>query len=56
MEKGQATALRHLLTKRFGPLPDDITARIDQASLAQLETWLDRLMDAPTLEAIFDTP
>lgn len=56
LQRGQATALRHLLVKRFGPLPGDIAARIDQAPSAQLEIWLDRLMDAPTLEAIFDSP
>ena len=48
------TTLRRLLTKRFGPLPQDIDARIEHAELANLEAWLDRVVDTPSLERIFE--
>jgi hypothetical protein len=45
--------LTRLLTRRFGPLPEWVAPRVQQASATQLDTWLDRVLDAPTLEAIF---
>ena len=50
---GKADTLRTFLIRRFGPLPADVRARIDAADLDQLDAWLDRLLDAPTLEAVF---
>jgi hypothetical protein len=38
----------------FGPLPPEAQDRIHQATLPQLETWLDRIIDAPTWQAVFD--
>ena len=46
--------LERQLTRRFGPLPPEAVARIHQAALPQLETWLDRIIDAPTLQAVFE--
>ena len=46
--------LKRLLTKRFGDLPDAICQQIDTASLAQLETWFDRGLEADTLGAVFN--
>ncbi len=48
-----ATTLRRLLAKRFGPIPAEVELRISAASLEELETWIDRILDAPTLEAVF---
>lgn len=56
VQQGEALILQRQLTKRFGPISPDITARIAEASTAQLETWLDRIIDAPSLTAIFDSP
>ena len=46
--------LERQLTRRFGPLPPDAVDRIHHAALPQLETWLDRIIDAPTLQAVFE--
>jgi predicted transposase/invertase (TIGR01784 family) len=51
--EGKADVLEHLLTKRFGTLSDDIRARLENATAEQLELWADRILDAPTLAAIF---
>ncbi|MBF0307514.1 MAG: hypothetical protein HQL41_17925 [Alphaproteobacteria bacterium] len=51
--EGEASALIRLAEKRFGPLPADLRARILAADAATVEAWLDRLMDAPSLEALF---
>jgi len=45
--------LRRLMTRRFGPLPLWAEAKLNQAGQAQLEIWADRVLDAPTLEAVF---
>ncbi len=38
--EGRADTLRKLLERRFGPLPQEARARIDAASLAELDRWL----------------
>jgi hypothetical protein len=35
-------------------LPSEALHRIYQATLPQLEIWLDRIIDAPTVQAVFD--
>ena len=52
--KGQARTLARQLTRRFGPLAADTLARLDQATPAQLDLWADRVLDAPTLQAVLD--
>jgi hypothetical protein len=42
------------LTKRFGDLPSAIEMRLSQASIADLELWGDRLLDAKTLAEVFN--
>lgn len=44
--EGKAEVLRRLLARRFGPLPPWAEARIAAASGAQLDGWLDGLLDA----------
>ena len=51
--KGEAYALRRLLQKRFGPLSDDVLARLQAASIDELELWLDRALDADSLAEVF---
>ncbi|MFN9331153.1 MAG: Rpn family recombination-promoting nuclease/putative transposase [Planctomycetota bacterium] len=47
-----AVLLRHL-TRRFGPVPADVQARIRSAPMARLEAWCDRVLDARDLAAVF---
>jgi hypothetical protein len=44
-----ATLLK-LLTAKFGPLPAETVARIENASLEELELWSVQLLTATTLE------
>jgi hypothetical protein len=43
-----------LLRKRFGELPEWAHARLEQASMEQLEHWGEQLLQADSLEALFD--
>ena len=47
------SALRRLLQKRFGPLSEDVLARLQSASIDELELWLDRALDADSLAGVF---
>ncbi len=51
--EGEAYALRRLLQKRFGPLPEDALTRLHTASVDELEHWLDRALDADSLAEVF---
>ena len=53
MQKGEALALQKLLTKRFGAMSSDVLVRIGAASPEQLDAWLDLVLTAPSLEALF---
>jgi predicted transposase/invertase (TIGR01784 family) len=53
MQQGEALALQRLLIHRFGSVPAEIRTRITNATQKQLEVWLDAVIDAPSLEAIF---
>lgn len=56
IQQGEALVLRRLLARRFGELPDWVEERLTQASRQELETWADRVLDAPGLEAVFQAP
>lgn len=47
--KAKTDDLMRLLSRRFGPLPEWARARIAAADLPQLDTWIDGLLDAPSL-------
>lgn len=47
------STLSRLLEKRFGPLPDERRKAIAQADIADLELWLDRIIDAERLDEVF---
>lgn len=53
--QGRAQTLARLLSRRFGPLPEAARARLAEATAEQLELWTDRVLDAPTLQAVLDT-
>lgn len=54
IEQGEMILLRRMLTKRFGELPQEIEIRLSQASIADLELWGDRILEAQTLTDVFD--
>jgi hypothetical protein len=51
--KGQARSLLRLLEKRFGPASEAVRTRIAAADSVGLDRWLDRVLDAPTVDAVF---
>ena len=53
IEKGEAMLLQRLLARRFGTLSNDVVAKIAAASSRQLELWGDRVLDAPSLDDVF---
>lgn len=46
--------LQRQLTRRFGQIPPEVTARIAAAPLEDVEVWLDRILDAEALTAVFE--
>jgi hypothetical protein len=55
-QEGEAALLRRLLIRRFGTLPAQAEERLAQASLDQLETWGDRVLEAATLTEVLSHP
>ena len=51
--EGEAKSLSRLLQRRFGPLPPAVQSRIAGATLEELDGWVDQVLDAPSLEAMF---
>jgi hypothetical protein len=51
--KGQRIALVLQLKKRFGELPKTAEAKIKKATLAELEQWILNVLDAKTIEDVF---
>jgi hypothetical protein len=51
--QGQRTTLIRQLTRRFGPLPQSVEARVAGAGAEDLERWLDRILDAASLDEVF---
>ena len=52
-QEGEAFALQRLLAKRFGAVPPEMALRIATASREEIEIWLDRVLDASSLEDVF---
>lgn len=48
----QRAMLRRLLAKRFGPVAPGVEQRIAAAAPANLENWIERVLDAPSAEAV----
>ncbi len=46
--------IRRLLTRRFGPLPAWAVEKVEQASIDDSEKWAEKILDAPSLEAVFE--
>jgi len=52
-QEGEANSLARLLERRFGAVPDAVRERVATASLEQLDTWLDAVIDAESLDEVF---
>ncbi len=52
LEQGKAEGLTRLLERRFGPLPATARDRIAAAGPGELDAWLDRVLDADSLDAV----
>jgi hypothetical protein len=50
---GQADLLLRQLQRRFGPVPEEIKQRFRAAKTEQLETWSLNILDAATLDDVF---
>lgn len=53
-QEGEASVLIRQLTRRFGPLDASVLQRLQQASSDDLECWADNILDAKTLDEVFD--
>ena len=53
-QEGEVALLMRLLVKRFGNISESIESRLTQASIADLELWGDRILEAKTLTDVFD--
>jgi hypothetical protein len=52
-KEGERAALVRLLERRFGALPEALSARVAGANQQAIERWLDRLFDATSLDDVF---
>jgi hypothetical protein len=50
LAQGQRALVLRLLERRFGPLDEGTRARLDRATVQDLERWAEQLLTAPTLE------
>ena len=53
--EGERALLERQLRRRFGFLSPEVAERLDQASAADLETWAENVLDAPTLDDVFES-
>ena len=53
LREGETRALLRLLQHRFGPAPDWVKAKLNEADLETLERWNIKLWDAESLPTVF---
>ena len=53
--EGERALLERQLQRRFGLLSPEVASMLGQASAADLETWAENVLDAPTLDDVFDS-
>ena len=53
--KGERIILERLLQRRFGALSPETTERLSEASSVDLENWAENILDARTLDDVFDS-
>lgn len=52
--EGMADMLLRQLRRRFGALPEEIESRVRSAGVDALDAWSDRILDASSLDDVFD--
>ena len=52
---GERALLERQLRRRFGSLSPEVAARLGGASAPELETWADKVLDADTLDEVFNS-
>ena len=52
---GERAVLERLLLRRFGSLSPEVEDRVAKASAADLEAWADNVLDAETLDDVFNS-
>lgn len=55
LAEGEAKTLTRLLEKRFGTIPVALRQRIFAADVSSIDAWTERILDAPSLESIFES-
>ena len=53
---GKAETLLRLLERRFQSVPEPYQARVLAADAGQLDIWIDAVLDAENIEAVFERP
>ena len=53
--EGERAVLERLLRRRFGLLSTAVAERLSQASASDLETWAENVLDAETLDDVFNS-
>lgn len=53
MQQGQASLLSRQLSVRFGPLPEWVVKRLEQATPEQINHWAEAIFEAQSLEELF---
>jgi flagellar biosynthesis/type III secretory pathway protein FliH len=53
--EGGAKMLVRVIEKRFGVVSPQLRQRIFSADVATLEAWVERLLDAPDLQSVFES-
>lgn len=51
--EGRAEVLLRQIHRRFGPIQDDTRRRVTTATIADLDRWADRILDAHSLDELF---
>jgi predicted transposase YdaD len=51
--EGERRLLLQLLRRKFGELPESVTARVDLASEPELAAWAERVLSAQSLDDVF---
>jgi len=52
--EGKADSLSKLIQLKFGMLPDHVKRQIERADCSQLDAWLERILTAESLDAVFN--
>ncbi len=54
IRQGAISLIRGQLSSRFGKIPVWVNERLEQANMKNLELWAKRILDAGSLEEIFE--